>query len=89
VAFLSDADNLLAGDPAADPNGFTDVFLVDTTLGTIRLVSDNAASGDPADGPAVSVDISGTAGGWSSPAPPRTSCPATSTTSRTSSCTTR
>ena len=59
VAFLSDADNLLDGDPSADPNGVTDVFLVDTTLGTIRLVSDNAASGDPADGPAVSVDISG------------------------------
>lgn len=59
VAFLSDADNLLDGDPSADPNGVTDVFLVDTTLGTIRLVSDNAASGEPADGPAVAVDISG------------------------------
>lgn len=59
VAFLSDADNLLGGDPSADPNGFTDVFLVDTTLGTIRLVSDNAASGVAANGPAVGVDISG------------------------------
>ena len=59
LAFLSDADNLLDGDPSADPNGVTDVFLVDTTLGTIRLVSDDAVSGDPADGPAVAVDISG------------------------------
>jgi len=59
VAFLSDADNLLDGDPSADPNGVTDVFLVDTTLGTIRLVSDNAVSGAAGDGPAVAVDISG------------------------------
>jgi Tol biopolymer transport system component len=59
VAFLSDADNLLAGDASADPNGVTDVFLVDTTLNTIRLVSDDALTGDPADGPALDVDISG------------------------------
>jgi Tol biopolymer transport system component len=59
VAFLSEADNLLGGDPSADPNGVADVFLVDTTLGTIRLVSDDAESGDPADGPALGVDISG------------------------------
>jgi hypothetical protein len=59
VAFLSDADNLLDGDPSADPNGVADVFLVDTTLGTIRLISDNAVSGVAANGPAVGVDISG------------------------------
>jgi Tol biopolymer transport system component len=59
VAFLSEADNLLGGDPSADPNGVADVFLVDTTLGTIRSVSDDAATGDPADGPALGVDISG------------------------------
>jgi Tol biopolymer transport system component len=59
VAFLSDADNLLDGVPSADPNGVADAFLVDTTLGTIRLVSDNPVSGLPGDGPAVAVDISG------------------------------
>jgi Tol biopolymer transport system component len=56
VAFISEASNLLGGDPIADPNGFADVFLVDTETATIRLVS--SAAGVPADGPSVDVDIS-------------------------------
>jgi Tol biopolymer transport system component len=55
VAFVSDASNLLGGDPSADPNGFADVFLVDTQTSTIRPVS---SAGVPADGPSPGVDIS-------------------------------
>ena len=56
VAFVSEASNLLGGDPGADPNGFADVFLVDTLTSTIRLVS---SAGAPADGDSFDVDISG------------------------------
>jgi hypothetical protein len=56
VAFVSEASNLLGGDPSADPNGMADIFLVDTQESTIRLVS--SAGGAPADGPSVDVDIS-------------------------------
>jgi hypothetical protein len=59
MAFLSDAGNLLGGDPTADPNGLTDVFLVDTSLATIRLISDVPGTGAPSDGPAIDADISG------------------------------
>ena len=55
VAFVSEASNLLGGDPSADPNGFADVFLVDTQTSTIRLVS---SAGVPADGDSLDVDIS-------------------------------
>jgi Tol biopolymer transport system component len=57
VAFLSAADNLLDGDPSKDPNDQTDVFVLDTQTGTIRLVSD-APNHDPANGDATEVDIS-------------------------------
>ncbi len=55
VAFVSEASNLLDGDPGADPNGFADIFLVDTQTSTIRLVS---SAGAPADGDSLDVDIS-------------------------------
>jgi len=55
VAFVSEASNLLGGDPSADPNGFADVFLVDTQTSTTRLVS---SAGVPADGDSLDVDIS-------------------------------
>jgi Tol biopolymer transport system component len=55
VAFVSEASNLLGGDPGADPNGFADIFLVDTQTSTIRLVS---SAGAPADGDSLDVDIS-------------------------------
>ncbi len=55
VAFVSEASNLLGGDPGADPNGFADIFLVDTQTSTIRLVS---RAGAPADGDSLDVDIS-------------------------------
>ena len=55
VAFVSEASNLLGGDPSADPNGFADVFLVDTQTSTIRLVS---RAGAPADGNSFDADIS-------------------------------
>ncbi|CAN5758125.1 PD40 domain-containing protein [soil metagenome] len=55
VAFVSEATNLLAGDPSSDPNGVADVFLVDTETGTIRPVS---SAGAPADGSSTDVDIS-------------------------------
>jgi Tol biopolymer transport system component len=58
IAFVSEAGNLLGGDGTADPNGVEDVFLQDTTLGTIRLISTNPATGDPADGPSSGPDIS-------------------------------
>ena len=56
VAFVSEASNLLGGASSADPNGFADVFLVDTQTATIRLVS--SAGGAPADGPSAHPDIS-------------------------------
>ena len=56
VAFVSDASNLLGGETSADPNGFTDVFLVDTETASIRLVS--KVGGTPANGPSLDVDIS-------------------------------
>lgn len=56
VAFVSEASNLLGGDAAADTNGVSDVFLVDTESGTIRIVS--RAGGVSADGPSVDPDIS-------------------------------
>jgi Tol biopolymer transport system component len=55
VAFVSEASNLLGGDPSADPNGYADVFLVDTQSSTTRLVS---SAGIPADGDSLDVDIS-------------------------------
>jgi Tol biopolymer transport system component len=55
VAFVSEASNLLGGDPTADPNGHADIFLVDTQTSTIRLVS---SAGVPADGDSLDVDIS-------------------------------
>jgi Tol biopolymer transport system component len=55
VAFVSEASNLLGGDPTTDPNGFADIFLVDTQTSTIRLVS---SAGAPADGNSFDVDIS-------------------------------
>ena len=55
VAFISEATNLLGGDPSADPNGHADVFLVDTLTSTIRAVS---SAGVPADGDSLDVDIS-------------------------------
>jgi hypothetical protein len=58
VAFVSAAGNLLGGDLAADPNGLEDVFLADTSLGTIRLVSSSPVTSDPADGPSSGPDIS-------------------------------
>jgi Tol biopolymer transport system component len=57
VAFLSDATNLLGGDTANDTNGATDVFLVDTVAGTIRLVSADGAT--QANGDSLDVDMSG------------------------------
>jgi hypothetical protein len=57
VAFLSDAANLVDDDPAADPNGLTDVYLADTVAGTMRLVS-QGLGGQPADGASSAVDIS-------------------------------
>ena len=55
IAFVSEASNLLGGDPSADPNGFADIFLVDTQTSTTRLVS---SAGVPADGDSLDVDIS-------------------------------
>ena len=59
LAFVSTAGDLIGGDPANDPNGFADVFLVDTVAGTIRLVSYDRTGGQPANGPSDNVDISG------------------------------
>ena len=55
VAFVSEASNLLGGDPTTDTNGLADIFLVDTQTSTIRLVS---SAGAPADGNSFDVDIS-------------------------------
>ena len=59
VAFVSSADNLLGGEPSADPNHLDDVFLVDTQAGAIRLVSKQPGTGVPANGASTGVDISG------------------------------
>jgi hypothetical protein len=45
VAFVSEADDLLGGDPSLDTNGAADVFLVDTQTGTIDLISRNPQTG--------------------------------------------
>jgi WD40 repeat protein len=57
VAFLSAADNLLAGNPSLDTNGATDAFVVDTQSGKIQLISQN--HGIAANGPTTEVQISG------------------------------
>src|SRR5436309_1346257 len=57
VAFLSAADNLLAGNASLDTNGVTDAFLIDRQSGKIQLVSQD--HGTVANGPTTEVQISG------------------------------
>lgn len=58
IAFVSDVNDLLGGEPTADPNGAKDVFRVDTLTGTVRLISADHATGAPANGASTAVDIS-------------------------------
>jgi WD40-like Beta Propeller Repeat len=57
IAFSSDANDLIQGDPGNDTNGLTDVFLADTQTGDITLVS-AGIGGEAADGPSGLPDIS-------------------------------
>ncbi len=57
LSFVSEAADLINGDPSADPNGVADVFWVDTLEGTIRLISCGVGGG-PANGPSSAVDLS-------------------------------